>query len=169
MRKKNKLIFNHLRLKLLYKNINEQELHNEKIVFSLYIYDLWTFKQKKIYYNLLLLEKMSSLKAYIKSYKKSYQKLDIYLQSIARKKYMDYFLRMMKLFYAPMLKRGSDFIIISFDQFNNIFFGLENLNYFPILSETYTRNNNPLYISLYIKSISQSHSLLVLNYYSGLK
>jgi hypothetical protein len=158
---------NQLRLKLLYKNIRAKKILN--IILSAHINKIKSYHDTQILENLLFLEFLSSLKAIVKSHKKNYQSLDVQLQSFIRINYINFFMNIMKLFYVPLLKRRGGRLNYAFDQSKNTFFRLEHIKHLPLIPETFLRYNNTMFVSFYLKSLSRSESLLLLNYYSGFK
>lgn len=163
--KKYSSIYNHLRLKLLYKNIFNSVLPLTTMHINLY--KLKSFDDDKILENLFLLESLSSMKSSIKTYKKGYQNNFIQIISSLRNHYSFFFLRLLRFFYFPLLKRRGNLPEMYFDKGNNIMFSIKFINEIPFISEIYFKNENPILVSLFLKSNSKKKSQILISYYSG--
>lgn len=117
-KKNTNIINNQLRCKLLVKNFYSFNLLKSVRV-QANLNKLKSFNEVLILEGLFLLEFLTSLKASITYHKKMYQEVNVQLSNILRKKYIFYFMYLLKIFYFPLILRRNESLSSNFDAASN--------------------------------------------------
>ena len=164
--KNDNIIFNQLRLKLLYKSKFKEKKIN--IALAVNLNAIKSYVDNNISENLFFLEFVTSIKGMIKNYKKNYHNMNVYIIYSLRKEHMYFFMNLLKMFYFPIIKRRNDNLLFYYDPSYNISFYISTLKDMPFMSNIYYNYDNPIIVHFYFNSNIKDKSLLLLNYYTSL-
>lgn len=164
------IYFNQLRLKLLYTTIWQNVTPNIKLFLDKY--NLKTLDDDEILENLFLLEFITNMKSVINYYKKSYKNIMLQISSSLRRKYLYYFLDILKIFYLPLMYRRNNAINLFFDKSISASFLIKQIKDLPLMPEIYYNHKNLINIIIYFPIFLKANKkkiFLISNYFIGLK
>lgn len=160
-KKNTNIINNQLRCKLLVKNFYSFNLLKSVRV-QANLNKLKSFNEVLILEGLFLLEFLTSLKASITYHKKMYQEVNVQLSNILRKKYIFYFMYLLKIFYFPLILRRNESLSSNFDAASNWSLTVTNVTMLPFLPDIYFKWNTPIncFFQIGSKNINTSYLYL---------
>lgn len=164
--KNDNILFNQLRLKLLYKSKFKENKFS--INLSVNLNTLKSYSDNNISENLFFLEFITSIKGIIKNYKKSYHNLTVNISYNLRKKYIYFFINLLRMFYFPIIKRRNNNLSFYYDPSYNISFYMYNLKDMPFMPNIYYNYDNPIIVNFFFNSKEKKKSIVLLNYYTSL-
>lgn len=159
------VLFNQLKSKLLFKNSYEFKTV-DSIQVNVNLFKLKSFNEDIILETAFLLESLTSMKSFIKYYKRMYQEVNLQLAVTLRNLYTYYFLILLKVFYFPIFRRRNLILADSFDSSFNFNFAIKSLNTFLFVPDIFFKWQIPISCFVSFNYKNKSKAKLLLNYWN---